>query len=88
MPDFETIFKELSKCKKLLTPLIGSLAAALGMYVASQQTSYATENDTKMAVMEHRVTEIEKIREDVKSLSNEVHELIGEIRNGRNRCGR
>lgn len=88
MPDFETVFKELAKCKKLLTPLIGTIATVLGLYAASQQTSYATVNDTKMAVMEHRVSEIEKIREDVKSLSNEVHELIGELRNRRDRCGR
>lgn len=66
--------------QKFLAPLVGAAITALGVYATAAQQSYSNENDSKVAVLEARVTEIETLRSEVKDLSKEVHELIGEIR--------
>ncbi len=66
--------------QKFLAPLAGAAITALGVYATAAQQSYSHENDSKVAVIEARVTEIETLRSEFKDLSKEVHELIGEIR--------
>lgn len=66
--------------QKFLAPLVGAAVTALGVYATAAQQSYSHENDSKVAVLEARVTEIETLRSEFKDLSKEVHELIGEIR--------
>lgn len=71
---------EQEKWRKLLTPLIGALVSVLGIYAAAAQQQYSHDNDRRVAVMESRILEMETLKADVKELSKEVHELIGEIR--------
>ena len=66
--------------QKFLAPLAGAAVTALGVYATVAQQSYSHENDSKIAVMESRVENIELLRDDVKELSRNVYELIGEIR--------
>lgn len=66
--------------QKFLAPLIGALVTALGVYATAAQQQYSHDNDRRVAVMESRLLELETIKADVKELSNEVHELIGELR--------
>lgn len=71
---------EQEKWRKLLTPLIGALVSALGIYATAAQQQYSHDNDRRVAVMESRLLDMETLKADVKELSKEVHELIGEIR--------
>ena len=66
--------------QKFLAPLAGAAVTALGVYATVAQQSYSHENDSKIAVMESRIENIELLRDDVKELSRNVYELIGEIR--------
>lgn len=70
--------------QKFLAPLAGAAVTALGVYATAAQQSYSHENDSKVAVLESRLQELEALRADVKELSKEVHELVGEIRANRN----
>lgn len=66
--------------QKFLAPLVGAAVTALGVYATVAQQSYSHENDSKIAVMESRIENMELLRDDVKELSRNVYELIGEIR--------
>lgn len=66
--------------QKFLKPLVDAIVGALAVYCMVVQQSYSHENDSKIAVMESRVKNIELLRDDVKELSRNVYELIGEIR--------
>ena len=66
--------------QKFLAPLAGAAVTALGVYATVAQQSYSHENDSKIAVMESRIENMELLRDDVKELSRNVYELIGEIR--------
>ena len=66
--------------QKFLAPLAGAAVTALGVYATVAQQSYSHENDSKLAVMESRIENMELLRDDVKELSRNVYELIGEIR--------
>lgn len=77
---------EGAKWRKLLAPLVGAAITALGVYATAAQKSYSTDNDARMAVIERRVDDMETLRTDVKELSKEVHELIGELRARNNFC--
>ena len=66
--------------QKFLKPLVDAIVGALAVYCMAAQQSYSHENDSKIAVMESRVENIELLRDDVKELSRNVYELIGEIR--------
>lgn len=68
------------KWMKFLTPLVGAMITALGVYATAAQQQYSHDNDAKVAVLESRLQELEALRADVKELSKEVHELIGEIK--------
>lgn len=74
---------ESSKWRKLIAPLVGATITALGVYAAAAQKSYSTDNDARMAVIERRVDDMESLKDDVKELSKEVHELIGVLKFGR-----
>lgn len=69
--------------QKFLAPLVGAAITALGVYATAAQQSYSHENDSRVAIMESRLREMETIKDDVKKLSAEVHELIGELRAAR-----
>lgn len=71
---------EQEKWRKFLAPLIGAIVTALGVYATAAQQQYSHDNDRRVAVLESRLLELETIKADVKELSNEVHELIGELR--------
>ena len=66
--------------QKFLAPLAGAVITALGVYATAAQQQYSHDNDSRVAVVESRLIELETLRADVKELSKEVHELIGEIR--------
>ena len=66
--------------QKFLAPLVGTAVTALGVYATAAQQQYSHDNDAKLAVIEQRLSEMEMLRTDMKELSREVHELIGEIR--------
>ena len=66
--------------QKFLAPLVGAAVTALGVYATAAQQQYSHDNDAKVAVIEQRLSEMEMLRADMKELSREVHELIGEIR--------
>ena len=70
--------------QKFLAPLAGAVITALGVYATAAQQQYSHDNDSRVAVVESRLIELETLRADVKELSKEVHELIGEIRASRN----
>ena len=70
--------------QKFLAPLVGAAVTALGVYATAAQQQYSHDNDAKVAVIEQRLSEMEMLRADMKELSREVHELIGEIRASRN----
>lgn len=74
---------ESSKWRKLLAPLVGAAITAFGVYATAAQKSYSTDNDARMAVVERRVDDMESLKNDVKELSKEVHELIGILKFGR-----
>lgn len=59
------------------------MITALGVYATASQQSYSHDNDAKVKVLEARIVEIETLKDDVKKLSAEVHELIGELRAAR-----
>ena len=65
--------------QKFLAPLVGAAVTALGVYATAAQQQYSHDNDAKVAVIEQRLSEMEMLRADMKELSREVHELIGEI---------
>ena len=71
------------KWMKFLAPLVGAAVTALGVYATAAQQSYSHKNDAKVEVIESRVIELETLKSDVKTLSAEVHELIGELRAAR-----
>lgn len=66
--------------QKFLAPLIGAIVTALGVYATAAQQQYSHDNDRRVAVIESRLLELETLKADVKELSYEVHELIGELR--------
>lgn len=66
--------------QKFLKPLVDSIIGALAVYCMVVQQSYSRENDSKIAIMESRIENMELLRDDVKELSRNVYELIGEIR--------
>ena len=66
--------------QKFLAPLAGAVITALGVYATAAQQQYSHDNDSRVAVVESRLIELETLRADVKELSKGVHELIGEIR--------
>lgn len=70
--------------QKFLAPLVGAAITALGVYATAAQQQYSHDNDRRVAIMESRLRETETLKDDVKKLSAEVHELIGEIRASRN----
>lgn len=72
--------KEHEKWRKFLAPLVGAAISALGIYATAAQQSYSHDNDARIAVIEQRIGEVETIKADIKELSKEVHELIGELR--------
>ena len=72
-----------SKWIKFLTPLVGAMITALGVYATAAQQQYSHDNDRRVTVMESRLREMETLKDDVKTLSAEVHELIGELRAAR-----
>lgn len=74
--------------QKFLAPLVGAAVTALGVYATAAQQQYSHDNDAKVAVIEQRLSEMEMLRADMKELSREVHELIGEIRAERARRSR
>ena len=45
--------------QKFLAPLAGAAITALGVYATAAQQSYSHENDSKVAVLEARVTDFE-----------------------------
>ena len=65
--------------QKFLAPLEGAAITALGVYATAAQQQYSHDNDRRVAVVESRIMEMETLKADVKELSKEVHELIGEI---------
>lgn len=71
---------EHSEWRKFLQPLMDAIIGALAVYCMAAQQSYSHENDSKLAVIESRVENMELLRDDVKELSRNVYELIGEIR--------
>ena len=71
------------KWMKFLAPLVGAAVTALGVYATAAQQSYSHRNDAKVEVIESQIKELETLKADVKALSAEVHELIGEIRAAR-----
>ena len=77
---------ESSKWRKLLAPLVGAAITALGVYATAAQQSYSHDNDARIAVIEQRIGEVETLKADIKELSKEVHELIGELRARNNFC--
>lgn len=66
--------------QKFLKPLVDAIIGALAVYCMAAQQSYSHENDSKLAVIESRIENVELLRDDVKELSRNVYELIGEIR--------
>lgn len=70
--------------QKFLAPLAGAAITALGVYATAAQQQYSHDNDRRVAVVESRIMEMETLKADVKELSKEVHELVGEIRANRN----
>ena len=69
--------------QKFLAPLVGAAVTALGVYATAAQQQYSHDNDRRAAIMESRLLEMETLKDDVKKLSAEVHELIGELRAAR-----
>jgi uncharacterized protein YlxW (UPF0749 family) len=69
--------------QKFLAPLVGAMITALGVYATAAQQQYSHDNDRRVTVMESRLRELETLKSDVKTLSAEVHELIGELRAAR-----
>lgn len=69
--------------QKFLAPLVGAAITALGVYATAAQQQYSHDNDRRVAIMESRLREMETLKDDVKKLSAEVHELIGELRAAR-----
>lgn len=59
------------------------MITALGVYATAAQQQYSHDNDRRVAIMESRLREMETLKDDVKKLSAEVHELIGELRAAR-----
>ena len=74
---------ESSKWRKLIAPLVGAAITALGVYATAAQKAYSNDNNARMAVIERRVDDMESLKNDVKELSKEVHELIGVLKFGR-----
>lgn len=72
------------KWMKFLAPLVGAAVTALGVYATAAQQSYSHRNDAKVEVIESQIKELETLKADVKQLTKEVYELIGEIRSYRN----
>jgi hypothetical protein len=72
------------KWMKFLAPLVGAAVTALGVYATAAQQSYSHRNDAKVEVIESQINELETLKADVKQLTKEVYELIGEIRAYRN----
>lgn len=70
--------------QKFLAPLVQAIIGALSVYCMASHQSYSHNNDANVAVIEQRVSDLESLKSDVKTLSYEVHELIGEIRASRN----
>lgn len=66
--------------QKFLAPLVGAAVTALGVYATAAQQQYSHDNDRRVAVVESRIMEMETLKADVKELTKEVHEMIGEIR--------
>lgn len=73
------------KWRELLAPLIGAIVTALGVYATAATQQYSHDNDARVAVLESRLRDMETLRDDVKQLSKDVHELIGELRADRTR---
>ena len=71
------------KWMKFLAPLVGAMITALGVYATAAQQQYSHDNDRRVAIIESHLLEIEMLKDDVKKLSAEVHELIGELRAAR-----
>lgn len=69
--------------QKFLAPLVGAAVTALGVYATAAQQSYSHRNDAKVEVIESQMRELSALKEDVKQLTKEVHELIGELRASR-----
>lgn len=65
--------------QKFLAPLVGALVTALGVYASSE----SKDNSSRLAVVETRLDNVERLRDEVKELSRNVYTLIGEIRNYR-----
>ena len=58
--------------QKFLAPLVGAAVTALGVYATAAQQSYSHENDSKVAVLDARVTEIETLRSEVCMIRHEI----------------
>ena len=74
------MFNEQEKWRKFLSPLVQAIIGALAIYSAAAHQSYSRDNDVSVELIDHRLTEVEQLKRDVKDLSVEVHELIGELR--------
>lgn len=62
--------------QKFLAPLVGALVTALGVYASSE----SKDNSSRLAVVETRIDNVERLRDEVQELSRNVYTLIGEIR--------
>lgn len=65
--------------QKFLAPLVGAAVTALGVYASSE----SKDNSSRLAVVETRLDNVERLRDEVKELSRNVYTLIGEVRNYR-----
>lgn len=62
--------------QRFLAPLIGAAVTALGVYASSE----SKDNSSRLAVVETRLDNVERLRNEVQELSRNVYTLIGEIR--------
>lgn len=65
--------------QRFLAPLVGAAVAALGVYASSE----SKDNSSRLSVVETRLDNVERLRDEVRELSRNVYTLIGEIRSYR-----
>lgn len=66
--------------QKFLAPLVEAAIGALAVYGVASQHSDSGVFDSRISVVETRIETLDELRTDVKVLTREVHEMIGEIR--------
>lgn len=71
---------EGDKWRKFLHPLIEATLALVVALTAYFQHSGTAEFETRLSIVENKISGIDELRRDVGELSKNVYTLIGEIR--------